>query len=81
MEDLRQQFELEMNITAAMHRDFQTLQQVRGLRQQLRTLMARMPAGPLLTALPRWITKWKNWKAREKAEGFSARRRGEVWPA
>ena len=51
MEDLRRQFELEMNITAAIHRDYQTLQQVRGLRQQLKTLTGRVPAGPLLNAV------------------------------
>ncbi len=35
MDDLRRQFELEMNITEAMHRDYQALQQVRSMRHQL----------------------------------------------
>lgn len=35
-EGLRQQFELETNITGAMHRDFVALQEVRSLREQLK---------------------------------------------
>jgi hypothetical protein len=50
-EDLHQQFELGSNIAAAMHHDFQMLQQVRGLREQLRALKGRITPGPLLTSI------------------------------
>jgi photosystem II stability/assembly factor-like uncharacterized protein len=43
-DELRQQFELEMNIAEAMHRDFQAIQQVQGLRQQLKKLQANNQA-------------------------------------
>jgi photosystem II stability/assembly factor-like uncharacterized protein len=46
-EGLRQQFELEMKITEAMHRDYQTLQQVRSLGKQLKNLMDRIRQGQL----------------------------------
>src|SRR5256886_1048984 len=42
---LRQQFELEMKINEAMHRDYQTLQQVRSLRKQLKNLTERTRQG------------------------------------
>ncbi|OLB22940.1 MAG: hypothetical protein AUH15_04835 [Acidobacteriales bacterium 13_2_20CM_55_8] len=45
VEDLRQQFELEMKINEAMHRDYQTLQQVRSLRKQLKNLTERSRQG------------------------------------
>jgi photosystem II stability/assembly factor-like uncharacterized protein len=51
---LRQQFDLEMKINEAMRRDYQTLQQVRSLRQQLKNLAERTRQGQvreLLTAL------------------------------
>jgi len=35
---LRQQFDLETQIAAVMHRDYQAVQQVRGLRDQMKTL-------------------------------------------
>jgi photosystem II stability/assembly factor-like uncharacterized protein len=41
---LRQQFELESEITEAMHRDYQAVQQVRGLRDQLKALQKSGPA-------------------------------------
>jgi photosystem II stability/assembly factor-like uncharacterized protein len=44
---LRQQFELEIKINEAMHHDYQTLQQVRGLRQQLKNLTAKIREGQL----------------------------------
>jgi photosystem II stability/assembly factor-like uncharacterized protein len=44
---LRQQFELEMKINEATHRDYQTLQQVRSLRQQLKNLSERTRQGQL----------------------------------
>jgi photosystem II stability/assembly factor-like uncharacterized protein len=40
-EDLRAQFDLESQITNAMHRSYAALQQVRGLRQQLAKLQGR----------------------------------------
>jgi hypothetical protein len=51
---LRQQFDLEMKINEAMRRDYQTLQQVRSLRQQLKNLAESTRQGQvreLLTAL------------------------------
>jgi hypothetical protein len=44
---LRQQFELEIKINEAMHHDYQTLQQVRGLRQQLKNLTTKIREGQL----------------------------------
>ncbi len=44
---LRQQFELESKIVEAMHRDYEALQQVRGVRQQLKGLKDRAGQGPL----------------------------------
>jgi hypothetical protein len=46
-EGLRQQCELEMKISDAMHRDYKTLQQVRSLRQQVRNLMEKVRQGQL----------------------------------
>ncbi len=37
-EDLRRHFELDQKIAAALHQDYEALQQVRGLRAQLKTL-------------------------------------------
>jgi photosystem II stability/assembly factor-like uncharacterized protein len=45
VDGLRQQFELEMKINEAMHRDYQTLQQVRSLRKQLKNLTERTRQG------------------------------------
>jgi len=45
VDGLRQQFELEMKINEAMHRDYQTLQQVRSLRKQLKNLTERSRQG------------------------------------
>jgi photosystem II stability/assembly factor-like uncharacterized protein len=53
-EGLRQQFDLEMKITNAMHDDYEALQQVRNLRSQLKDLKthaAQGPAADSLTAL------------------------------
>ena len=40
---LRRQFELETKIAEAMHRDYQAVQQVRGLRDQLKALQKNEP--------------------------------------
>ena len=48
---LRQQFELEMKINEAMHRDYQTLQQVRSLRQQMKNLTERTRQGQIKDAV------------------------------
>jgi len=48
---LRQQFELEMKINDAMHHDYQALQQVRSLRQQLKNLTERTRQGQLKESL------------------------------
>jgi hypothetical protein len=50
-EDLRREFELEMNITEAMHRDYRALQQVRSMRHQLQAAKGRAPAGPIPEAI------------------------------
>jgi hypothetical protein len=44
---LRQQFELESKIVEAMRRDYEALQQVRGVRQQLKSLKDRAAQSPL----------------------------------
>ena len=41
-EDLRRQFELDQEIADALHRDYEALQQVRGLRSQLKSLAAKI---------------------------------------
>jgi photosystem II stability/assembly factor-like uncharacterized protein len=46
-EDLRRQFDLESNITAALREDFQVLRQVLSLRQQLQSLKSRATGNPL----------------------------------
>ncbi len=51
MDDLRREFELEMNITEAMHRDYHALQQVRSMRHQLEASKGRTPAGPITDAI------------------------------
>ena len=48
IEGQRHQFELETNITAAIHRDYQAVQQVRSLRQQLRTLREHVTESSLV---------------------------------
>ena len=50
-EGLRQQFELESKITEAMSHDYKTLQQVKGLRQQLKTLKDKGGKVPLAEAI------------------------------
>jgi photosystem II stability/assembly factor-like uncharacterized protein len=42
-EDLSQQFELDQKIAAALHEDYEALQQVRSLRAQLKTLSGHVP--------------------------------------
>ncbi|PYX11403.1 MAG: glycoside hydrolase [Acidobacteria bacterium] len=44
---LRQQFELETKINEAMRRDYETLQQVRSLRRQLKNLIEKVRQGQL----------------------------------
>jgi hypothetical protein len=46
-EGLRRQFKLESEITEAMNRDYQTLQKVKGLRQQLKALKDKGGNSPL----------------------------------
>ena len=69
-DDLRRQFELETNITAAMHRDYQALQQVRSLRQQLKTLRGRVTANPLLEAITALDTKLDELEGAEEGRTF-----------
>ncbi len=45
-EDLRRQFDTEMQIAAALRQDYDALQQLRALRSQLKALMSRTPAMP-----------------------------------
>jgi len=56
-EDLRRQFDLERKIVMAAHRDYQALQHVRGLRQQLKALQGRVADGSLLEAVASLDTK------------------------
>jgi photosystem II stability/assembly factor-like uncharacterized protein len=46
-DDLRRQFELDRQIADALHRDYQALQQVRGLRSQLKSLTERKPGAEI----------------------------------
>jgi hypothetical protein len=46
-DDLRRQFELDRKIADALHRDYQALQQVRGLRSQLKSLTERKPGAEI----------------------------------
>ena len=43
-EDLRRQFDLDQKIAEALHKDYETLQQVRSLRAQLKSLAGHGPA-------------------------------------
>ena len=45
--DLRRQFDLDRKIAGALHRDYQAVQQVRGLREQLKTLATKNPNAEL----------------------------------
>ncbi|MBI3478659.1 MAG: glycoside hydrolase [Acidobacteria bacterium] len=45
--DLRRQFDLDRKIADALHRDFQAVQQVRGLRAQLKALATKNPNAEL----------------------------------
>jgi len=69
-DDLRRQFELERNVTAAMHRDYQALQQVRSLRQQLNTLRGRAMANPLPGAIAALDTKLDELEGPEEGGTF-----------
>jgi len=67
---LHQQFELEMKITEAMHRDYDALQQVRKVRSQLKDLRQRAGQGPTadaITALEKTLTELEGSKG-----GFGA---------
>ena len=48
---LQQQFELEMKITEAMHRNYDALQQLRKVRSQLKDLRQRAGQGPTANAI------------------------------
>ena len=48
---LQQQFELEMKITEAIHRDYDALQQLRKVRSQLKDLRQRAGLGPTADAI------------------------------
>ena len=67
---LQQQFELEMKITEAMHRDYDALQQLRKVRSQLKDLRQRARQGPTadaITALEKTLTELEGSKG-----GFGA---------
>jgi hypothetical protein len=69
-EDLRRQFDLETKIVTAVHRDYQALQQLRGLRQQVKALKGRVPAGSLLEAVTSLDTKLEELEGREEGRIF-----------
>jgi hypothetical protein len=46
-EDLRRQFDLDRKIADALHRDYEAVQQVRGLRAQLKSLTERKPSSEI----------------------------------
>ncbi|PYX68038.1 MAG: glycoside hydrolase, partial [Acidobacteria bacterium] len=67
---LQQQFELEMKITEAMHRNYDALQQLRKVRSQLKDLRQRAGQGPTanaITALEKTLTELEGSKG-----GFGA---------
>ncbi len=67
---LQQQFELEMKITEAMHRNYDTLQQLRKVRSQLKDLRQRAGQGPTadaITAFEKTLTELEGSKG-----GFGA---------
>ena len=70
-EGLHQQFDLEMNITTAMQRDYQALQEVRRLRTQLQNLSSRAPKGQLSDAISALDKKAADLEGTEG--GFGAR--------
>ena len=53
-----------------MHRDFQTLQQVRGLREQLRALKGRIIPGPLLNSITALDNKVQELEGDEESGKF-----------
>ena len=67
---LQQQFELEMKITEAIHRDYDALQQLRKVRSQLKDLRQRAGQGPtadVIIALEKTLTELEGSKG-----GFGA---------
>jgi hypothetical protein len=70
MQDLREQFELESSICAAMHADFQVLRQVRGLRQQSQALKNRGIAAPVAEDLARLEDKLRDLEGVEEGATF-----------
>ena len=67
---VQQQFELEMKITEAMHRNYDALQQLRKVRSQLKDLRQRAGQGPTanaITALEKTLTELEGSKG-----GFGA---------
>jgi hypothetical protein len=50
-EDLRAQFELDRKIADALHRDYEAVQQMRSLRQQLKSLENRKPSSQIAKQL------------------------------
>jgi len=56
-EDLQRQFELDRKIAEALHRDYEALQQVRGLQAQLKSLASKNPSQHIKTAADALETK------------------------
>ena len=70
MKDLRQQFELESNITTAVHLDYQVLRQVRSLRQQLNSIRERVRERPLVESITALDQKLQGLEGNEERGTF-----------
>jgi photosystem II stability/assembly factor-like uncharacterized protein len=75
-EDLRRQFELESNITAALREDFQALQQVRSLRQQLQFLKSRATGKSLADTITTLDNKLQDLEGSEEGTAFLSTSQG-----
>jgi photosystem II stability/assembly factor-like uncharacterized protein len=69
-EDLRRQFDLESNITAALREDFQVLRQVRSLRQQLQSLKSRAAGNRLAEAIATLESELQDLAGRDEGATF-----------
>jgi len=69
-DDLHRQFELEINIGEAMHRDYQALQQVRSLRRQLEATRNRVNASPLVEAIAALDNRLEELEGKEEGRTF-----------
>jgi photosystem II stability/assembly factor-like uncharacterized protein len=75
-EDLRRQFDLASNITAALREDFQALQQVRSLRQQLQSRKSRATGKSLADTITTLDNKLQDLEGSEEGTTFLSTSQG-----